>query len=109
MSRALRFDHVAANAPSRQLRHSSTLIPAMRSSMFEERREDPPITRRGFVAAAASVAAAALLPVTPAPALAAAPPAVRPPDETGAAQIFDLAERSISELQTALGRGELTS
>jgi amidase len=66
------------------------------------------ITRRGFVAAATSVAAATLLPV--APALGESARSNRlPVARASSAGSFEIEERSIAELQTALGRGELTS
>ncbi|MDB4884408.1 MAG: N-carbamoylputrescine amidase [Gemmatimonadetes bacterium] len=80
--------------------------------MDERNRQDPTISRRGFVAAATSVAAVSLLPTTPALArTTGAPPVHSPPSSSlpPAAGIYDLAEQSITELQAALGRGELTS
>jgi amidase len=66
------------------------------------------ITRRGFVAAATSVAAATLLPV--APALGESARSNRlPVARASSAGSFEIEERSIAELQAALGRGELTS
>jgi amidase len=65
------------------------------------------VSRRGFVAAATSVAAATLLPATPA--LGATGRGKSPAASRASAGAFELEERSIAELQTALGRGELTS
>ena len=76
--------------------------------MNERFREHASLTRRGFVAAATTVAAASLLPVTTADAYV-APPAPLRSDHEGHTAIFELEERSIAELQTALGKGELTS
>jgi amidase len=65
------------------------------------------LSRRGFVAAATSVAAAALMPTATAAGASTRP--VVPNDARANTGIFELAERSIDELQAALGRGELTS
>jgi amidase len=78
--------------------------------MHEGLPDQSSITRRGFVAAAASVAAATLRPASPALAHAASVASPRSSPERGNVHhVVDLAERSIGELQTALGRGELTS
>src|SRR6059058_5314949 len=67
----------------------------------------PALSRRGFVAAATSVAAATLIPATPA--LGAIERERSPATSRASAGAFELEERSIAELQTAFGRGELTS
>jgi amidase len=76
--------------------------------MSHHASETPAITRRGFVAAATSMAAVTLLPVAPARGESARPSRV-PSARASSAGSFEIEERSIAELQTALRGGELTS